>query len=40
MAATSHWEKPDWVSAQAIAVAVPMISITAPVSDSVSISNG
>ena len=34
IAATSQCEKPDCVSAQAIAVAVPMISITAPVSDS------
>jgi hypothetical protein len=36
MTETSHWENPDWVKAQAIAVAVPMISITAPVSDTVS----
>ena len=36
MALTSHCEKPDWVKAQAIAVAVPMIIITAPVSDTVS----
>ena len=33
---TSHWENPDWVNAQAIAVAVPMICMTAPVSDTVS----
>ena len=33
---TSHSENPDWVSAHAIAVAVPMIIITAPVSDTVS----
>jgi len=36
MTETSHWENPDWVKAQAIAVAVPMISMTAPVSDTVS----
>ncbi len=33
---TIHCEKPDWVNAQAIAVAVPMISMAAPVSDTVS----
>ena len=36
MTETSHSENPDCVSAQAIAVAVPMIIITAPVSDTVS----
>jgi hypothetical protein len=33
---TSHWQNPDWVNAQAIAVAVPMICMTAPVSEIVS----
>ena len=37
---TSWREKPDWVSAQAIAVAVPMMSRMAPESDAVSISIG
>ena len=37
---TSHSENPDWVNAQAIAVAVPMIIITAPVSDTVSMRIG
>ncbi len=37
---TSHCENPDWVSAHAIAVAVPMISMTAPVSESVSTRSG
>jgi len=40
MTETSHCEKPDCVNAQAIAVAVPMISITAPVSNAVSMSIG
>jgi hypothetical protein len=37
---TSHCEKPDCVSAQAIAVAVPMMNMTAPLSDTVSTSSG
>jgi hypothetical protein len=40
IAATSRWEKPDCVNAQAIAVAVPMISFIAPVSDRVSTRSG
>jgi hypothetical protein len=38
--ATSQVENPDCVSAQAIAVAVPTMSITAPVSATVSTSSG
>ncbi len=40
MAATSWCEKPDWVSAQAMAVAVPMMNRIAPESEAVSTSIG
>jgi hypothetical protein len=40
MPATSQLENPDWVRAQAMAVAVPTISITAPVSATVSTRSG
>ena len=40
MMVTSWRENPDWVSAQAIAVAVPMISRIAPDSEAVSTSIG
>ena len=40
MASASCREKPDWVSAQAIPVAVPMISRMAPDSAAVSTSAG
>ena len=40
MMETSHCEKPDWVKAHAMAVAVPTISMTAPVNATVSTSSG
>ena len=40
MNAASKAEKPDWVSAQAMPVAAPMMSRMAPESDAVSTSMG